>query len=321
MIDEPALPILNDQQLFDQLLKQHNPFFPEYYACYSSWLGGITQTPQLMVLPIDDHMVHRGDGVFEALKAVDRSVYLIDEHLQRLFISAEQIGLNPPVTFNKLKAIIRQTLQVANRDEALIRIFLSRGPGSFSVNPYDSIAPQLHVITTKLTPPVPEKYTRGIHIGSSSIPPKSPWLSQIKSCNYLPNVLMKKEAVDRHLDFVIAINDQGQITESATENIMLIDSSGTLVHPPLTEMLKGTTMTRACELAQIHNISVAVRPLALDEVYSAREIMITGTSLNVLPVVTYESQNIGDGKPGPIAKQLNQWMIQDIAAKKNGLSY
>lgn len=316
-----AIPVMNEKEAMEKILATYNPFYEEYYAFYSSWFGGIVKTPQLMLVPIDDHMVHRGDGVFEAMKAVSRGVYLLHEHLERLYTSAAKIAIKPPYSLQEMKAIILETLRVADKDHVLIRLYLSRGPGNFSVNPYDSIAPQLYIVITKLIPPTSEKYTKGLVIGKSYIPSKSSWMAQVKSCNYLPNVLMKKEAVDRKLDFVIGLDDDNNFTESATENVMIVDKSGVIVYPLLDNILKGTTMVRACELAEENGMKVVSRPISLDDIQSAREIMITGTSLNILPVVKFENVNIGDGKPGPIAKQLNEWMLADIKSAIRSVVY
>lgn len=310
-----TIPIIDEKQILKKLKSQKNPFFGEYYAFYSSWFGGIVRDPRWMLLPIDDHMVHRGDGVFEAMKAVGRSVYLMDEHLQRLFKSAEKIALKSPFNIDQMKEIIFETLRTANQNEVIIRVFLSRGPGNFSVNPYDSVEPQLYVVITQLKPPSSEKYENGVIIGKSDISAKSSWMAQVKSCNYLPNVLMKKEAVDRHLDFVIGTDTDGNITESATENIMIVDQDGVIVHPMLDNILKGTTMVRVCELARENGITTKVKSISIEDLQSAREVMITGTSLNILPVVEFEGYKIGNGKPGPVVKKLNELMLNDI--KKN----
>lgn len=307
-----TVPVINEKQVFETLMGQKNPFYHEYYAFYSSWFGGIVKNPRMMLLPIDDHMVHRGDGVFEAMKATGRSVYLFDEHLQRLFISAEKIALKSSLGVAELKTIVLDTLRAANQDEAIIRIFLSRGPGDFSVNPYDSVTSQLYIVVSKLKAPALEKYTNGVVIGKSCIPNKVSWMAQIKSCNYLPNVLMKKEAVDRGLDFVIATDTQGHLTESATENIMIVDQDGIVVHPPLDCILKGTTMVRVCELAEKNGMATQMRTISIENLKSAREVMITGTSLNVLPVVKFEDHNISHGKPGPIAQKLNEFILNDM---------
>lgn len=315
------IPQFTEKQIFDFLTTPSQPHLEKYYAFYSSWFGGIVKNPKFMLLPIDDHMVHRGDGVFEAMKAIARSVYLMDEHLQRLFKSAEKIALKSPFTMEEVKEIVLETLKVANQDEVMIRIFLSRGPGNFSVNPYDPSQAQLYVVITELNTPSPEKYKNGIHIGQSEIIGKSSWMAQIKSCNYLPNVLMKKEAVDRKLDFVIGVDEQGNLTESATENLMIVDKNGVLVHPPLDYILRGTTMVRAFELAVENGIATKIGVISKEELRSAREVIIAGTSLNILPVVKFESYIIGDGTPGPIAKKLNQLMLVDIKQGSRGVSF
>jgi 4-amino-4-deoxychorismate lyase len=315
------IPIIDENNFIQTIKSQKCRSIEEYYAFYSSWFGGIVKNPGLMLLPIDDHMVHRGDGIFEAIKAINRSVYLIDEHLKRLFDSAKKISLNISFDVNYVKEIILETLRAANQDNVIIRVFISRGPGNFSVNPYDSIAAQLYVIITSLKPPLPEKYLKGVMIGKSEIPIKSSWMAEVKSCNYLPNVLMKKEAVDRGLDFVIGIDSEGMVTEAPTENIMIVDNNETIIHPPLNGILKGTTMTRACELAREYGMKTEIKPIFQQDLQSASEVMITGTSLNVLPVVKFENHTIGKGQPGSIARKLNELMIVDIQSGKRGLSF
>ena len=310
-----TIPILNDSQILKNLSLQTNPHYDEYYAFYSSWFGGITTNPRMMLLPIDDHIVHRGDGVFEAMKTIGRSVYLLDEHLQRLFHSIERIALKSPLEFEEMKHVILQTLKVANRSDVVIRIYLSRGPGNFSVNPYDSVGAQFYVVVTHLKSFPRDKYEKGVVIGKSSIPIKDPWMAQVKSCNYLPNVMMKKEAVDRNLDFVIGIDEKGFIAEGAVENIMIIDKHGIIVHPEFDFILKGTTMIRACELAREHGLNTEVRSISLDDLLSAQEAMMCGTSLDVISVTQFEGININDGKPGPIVKKLQKFLFDDM---KNG---
>ena len=316
-----VIPILNDKQVFENLNTQSIPYLEEYYAFYSSWYKGIVKNPRMMFLPIDDHMVHRGDGVFEAMKAVARSVYLMDAPLQRLFRSAEQIAIKSSFDLYQIKEIVLETLRAANQNDATIRIFLSRGPGNFSVNPYDSIESQHYVVITQLSPPTVEKYQKGVVTGKSALPAKPSWMAQIKSCNYLPNVLMKKEAIDRQLDFVISTDIHGHIAESATENIMIVDQNGLIVHPKLDYILMGTTMVRAFELARENGFTTEVRSISVQDLLSAREVMITGTSLNILPVVQFENHQIGDGKPGTIARKLNKLMLNDIENGTRGTTF
>lgn len=308
------IPLLNEEDLISRLKSNKNPLYADCYAFYSSWYGGIIKSPEYLMLPLDDHLVHRGDGVFEAMKAVQRHVYLMDEHLKRLFRSAQSLYLETIQTYDEIKNIVIETLRVANRDNALIRIFLSRGPGSFSVSPYESVGSQLYIVITKLNTVSKEKVEQGVTIGQSELQAKPKWMANIKSCNYLDNVLMKKEAVDRKLDFIFSVDEEGVVTEGATENIMIVDQNGALVRPPLDSVLRGTILIRACELASQNGIDVVTRPFKLEDLLSAREIILTGTTLNILPAVKVENHQIADGKPGPIAKKLNELLKQDMAS-------
>ncbi|PIS10302.1 MAG: peptidase [Bdellovibrio sp. CG10_big_fil_rev_8_21_14_0_10_47_8] len=307
------IPVLDSSSVFGKLKEKGNPFWSQYFAFYSSWWGGIVQDPSLMLLPMDDHMVHRGDGVFEALKAVDRKVFLMDAHLQRLQSSAEKIGLSLPWTLEDAKEIILQTLKVANQSQALVRVFLSRGPGGFTTNPYDSVGAQFYVAITELKSLPETKYEVGVKIGRSQIPCKDSWMAQVKSCNYLPNVMMKKEAVDRGLDFTVGFDPEGFLTESSTENIVLVDAEGILVQPPLKYILKGTTMTRALQLAKDRGFAVEQRRLSEEDIFSAREVMMIGTTLDVLPVTEYEGKKISEGRVGAVAKELRQMVQKDLS--------
>ena len=312
-------PVLDPAKAVQNLQAKTYPFWDQYYAFFSTWYGGIIKNPgPLLTIPFDDHVVHRGDGVFEALKSVDRKFYLLDQHLQRLIISAEKIGIKLPFTKQQMTEIILQTLQVANQSETLIRIFLTRGPGGFTANPYDSIASQFYVIITKLSSPKIEKYTDGITIGKSKVPVKEGFMPQIKSCNYLPNVLMKKESVDRNLDFTVNFDSEGFLAESATENIIILDQDDVLTHPVLEKILKGTTMIRAFELAKNAGIKTNCRHISENDLIHAKEVMMTGTTFTLLPVISYESKKISDGKVGKNAKSLLKWLEDDM---KTGTTY
>lgn len=306
-------PILDEATAIQNLKAKALPVWDQYYAFFSSWYGGIIKNPRhLLTIPLDDHGVHRGDGVFEALKTVDRKIYLLEAHLNRLKNSADKIGLKLPYSLEEIANIIIQTLNVAAQAETLIRVFVTRGPGSFTANPYDSKFSQLYVVITKVTPPVLEKYTNGVKVGRSEIPVKEGIMPQIKSCNYLPNVLMKKESVDRNLDFTISFDEKGFLAESATENLIILDKNNVLTHPPLDRILKGTTMARVFELAKISGLQIAVRPITEADLLSANEIMMTGTTLDVLPVTQYDDHYVSDGKVGPNAKSLLHLIKDDM---------
>lgn len=312
-------PVLDPIQALQNLQAKSYPFWDQYFAFFSTWHGGIIKNPgPFLTIPFDDHVVHRGDGVFEALKTLDRKIYLLDQHLDRLIMSAEKIGIALPFAKSEMVDIILQTLRVADQSDTVVRVFLTRGPGGFTANPYESIASQFYVIITKLALPHQQKYAEGIHIGKSTIPVKEGMMPQIKSCNYLPNVLMKKEAVDRNLEFTVNFDREGYLAESATENIIILDKQDVLTHPPLEKILKGTTMIRAFDLAKKTGIKTSVRSISENDLLSAKEVMMTGTTFTLLPVISFESNVIGDGKVGKNAKAISKLIEVDM---KNGTPY
>ncbi len=306
-------PVLAPDEFLSRILSQDVGTRSSYRACYMSWVDGFVTDPRLMMIGLDDHMVHRGDGIFEALKVVNKKPYLLKEHLERLQRSADFISMQMPLCLPELANLVLETLEVSGLKNAMIRIFVSRGSGSFSPNPYDCKKSGLAIVATDFKSLSAEKYELGVKIGKSLVVPKPSIWARIKSCNYLPNVMMKKESVDRDLEFTVGFDEVGNLAESSTENIIVVDQKGRLCRPHLDRILKGCTMTRVMELAMTQNIlpHVTEDHLSENDVINAQEVMMVGTTLDVLPVTEYEGKKIAGGKVGPIAKALNKILIQD----------
>lgn len=312
-----SIKILSASEVQEKLQQRSYGAQKSYLAMYSTWWGGIVKDPGLMTVPVDDHLVHRGDGVFEAIKVVDGKIFLLQEHLERLTLSAAQISLALPMSIDEIRQVILSTTASVGAKNAVLRLYVSRGPGGFTTNPYESIASQLYLIVTGYTPLGEEKYLNGVKVGRSQIPPKDPWFAKIKTCNYLPNVLMKKESVDRKIDFAIGVDSDGFITEGSTENIVLIDKNKNLLRPKLRQILKGTTMMRSFELAEAlvaegSLYSIQEKDLTENDILEAQEVMMIGTTLDVLPVTEYEGKIIGDGKQGAISSKLLKLLREDM---------
>lgn len=293
------------------------PYQDSYFAMYSSLFGGIVTDPALMILPIDDHMVHRGDGIFEAIKAVRGRVYNLEGHLDRLDQSAAALYLAIPASRQELSAIIRETIRAAGRTDCMIRVFVSRGPGSFAVNPYDCPMPQLYVVVTSLGSPFMKLHPEGGRIRTSRIAAKSAGMSHIKNCNYAPNVLMKKEAVDAGVHFSAGFDERGFLTEGAIENMGIVTAGKRLLFPKLDRILAGTTMLRVMELARTLIPSgilkeVAFADISREDIMAASEFLLTGTTINVAAGVEFDGHPIGTGKPGPVYRALESVLEEDM---------
>jgi len=294
-------------------------------SMYSSQWQGFTTDPDLMMIPIDDHLVHRGDGAFDVMRCVRGQVYQMEEHLQRLCRSASAISLNFPPDFEHIRDLIKGLLIIGGEKDCLIRVILSRGPGSFTTNPYDCPSSQLYINVVRLHT-LPDKcYREGLPLVTSSIPIKKSFFANIKSCNYLQNVLMKKEAIEAGCKYSVALDERGFLAEGSTENIGVLTADNILKFPEFERTLSGITVNRVFCLAGrlveeglIKDVKFAnVSP---EEAYGAKEIFLTGTSIGVLPVVGYDGRRIGRGFPGAVYARLSALLWEDMTQNRDLLT-
>jgi len=309
--------VIKLSEYIETLEKTRKPWQQNYYAMYSSLLGGVVTDPVMMQVPLDDHLVHRGDGVFDTFKCVNRGAYNLESHLRRLLRSASAIGLEWPGGINEIRKLTIETLQVADHDGCSARIILARGPGSYTVSPYDSDAPSLYIVVYTGGTPFMQRKPEGADVRRSQVPVKHAKFATVKNCNYLPNVMMKRESVDWGVDFVVGFDLDEFMTEGATENFGIVTRNADLIFPNMKKVLDGTTMTRAMKLAEklVEKgmlESVGFGNITPKDVSSAREMLIVGTTLNVVSVRTFDGEPVGDGTPGEVGITLNQMVAEDI---------
>jgi len=312
------LPIIEDKnEYLDMLLKAPRPGMDQTLAFYDHRVGVIGKDPKLMLLPLDDHLVHRGDGVFETVKFVSRKLYQLDAHLERLVFSAQSVFLKPPCPWQDLKAMVLEVARAAGQDQGMIRVLLGRGPGGFGIDPGECPESSLYIVAYRLHPRPETMYEKGVTASRCSVPAKCGLLAKIKSVNYLPNVLMKREAVQGGWDYSLCFDDHGFVAEGAVENICMVDGQGRLVVPELNNALTGTTLMRALDAVKGER-SVLFRPVREDELYLAREVILLGTTIDALSVVRLNKKPVHDARPGPVSKQMRQFLRQDLL--ENGTS-
>ena len=273
--------------------------------------------PVEMTVPADDHVVHRGDGVFETIKCVDGFVYGLEPHLARLAASAERIGLRIPCSSADLAGIVLATLRAGRRRDGLVRVILSRGPGGFGVAPAECPEPALYVVAYRLPPPFMDAHPDGARAVTVDIPIKPGFLAAIKTCNYLPNALMKAAAHAAGADFPVAFDERGFLAEGATENLGIVTRGKVLQVPRPGRVLDGITAQRVLALAPevvrdglLSGVEASDIPrTAMD---SASEILIFGTTPDVTAVVQFDGRPVGSGRPGPVQAALNRLLVDDI---------
>jgi branched-chain amino acid aminotransferase len=297
--------VLNANDYLERLLAAPRPGSANILAFLDYRVGAICKDPKLLLIPLDDHLCHRGDGVFETVSYRSRRVLLLDAHLDRLRNSADALQLAPPCPWDELRVLILDVARASGVEQGSLRILLGRGPGGFGISPLECPSPSLYVIAMH-APDLPETvYAKGFSSCRSSIPARQSYLARIKNTNYLPNVLMTEEARRRGFDVPLSFDDQGNLAESAIANVGIVDAQGTLVVPEFTHSLPGTTVLKALELSKAH-MPVNTRPVPEEELYTAREFLFFSTSPGCVPITSYEGRPINDGQPGPTAKLLRQ---------------
>lgn len=312
------LPVLDSEAYLQKMLSVRRPGVEEVLAFYEHRLGAVCKDPSLMLVPLDDHIVHRGDGVFETMKYVGRKIYQLDAHIARMKRSSDAIKLQPPCTWERLREIIIDVCKAGEKDDGLVRVLLGRGPGGFGIDPRECPVPSLYVVSYHFSPKPQEWYDKGATAFRVSIPAKQDWIARIKSVNYLPNVLMKNEAVEKGYDYPICFDENDFMAEGATENMAIVDQEGTIIVPEFTNSLPGTTLLRAIELLA-GDVRAYFRKIREGELYNAREILVFGTTGDCLPIVRYNGKPIHDVRPGPVCLKALELIRKDMA--ENGVPF
>ena len=295
-----------------------------FYAMYSSALGGIVTDPALMVLPLDDHMVHRGHSVFDTATLTGGMLYQLDPHLDRLLRSAELARVPLPFPREELRQIVLDTAAASRQREGSVRYWLSAGPGGFGLGPAECVGSSFYVIVFNQELYPASYYTDGMKVITSNIPIKPPLFARIKSTNYLPNVLVVLEAKDRSADNGIFIDQRGMVAESSNMNVAFVTKDRVFRHPVFDAILSGITIQRVLQFAErlvqqgdLKEIRLA--DVSVSEGREAAEMMLIGSSIKIAPVVEWDGRPIGDGKPGPIAKMLLQLWEEDVRSAADQL--
>ena len=295
----------------------------KYWAFYSSQLGGIVTDRALMVIPFDDHMVHRGHGIFDTAAIQDGKIYDLEAHLDRFVRSARTSKLELPPR-EEMRDIIVRTTAASGRRDGSIRYWASAGPGSLGLTPAAGAEPGFFVMIFAGLSYPETWYTQGLRVMTTTYPIKPPLYAVTKSVNYLPNVLMQMEAQEHGVDNGVFIDEAGNVGESSNMNVAFVTADGTLKHPKFDHILSGCTSLRLLELAaalKTRNLlkGIEVCAISVAEARAAREMLLIGSSVKVAPIVEWDGKPIGDGKPGPIARALRELLQEDMRAARDRL--
>jgi branched-chain amino acid aminotransferase len=253
-----------------------------------------------------DHGLLYGDGVFEGIRSYGGKVFRLEEHLDRLWESAKAIWLEIPLSKAEMTKAVEDTLAVNGILDGYIRLVVTRGVGTLGLDPNKCSRPQVIIITDRISLYPDELYQNGLEIITVSTPRNHPAAlsPRIKSLNYLNNILAKIEGIQAGCIEAMMLNQRGEVAECTGDNIFLA-RKGRLLTPPIDAgILEGVTRDAVIALAKDAGIEVQEVPLTKHDVYIADECFLTGTAAEVVPVVKVDSRTIGDGKPGPMTRDM-----------------
>jgi len=252
-----------------------------------------------------DHGLLYGDGVFEGIRAYNGRVFRLDEHIDRLFDSAKTIDLAVPVSKEEMAKIIIETMKKNSLKDGYIRPIVTRGVGDLGLDPRKCEKASVICIAIEWGAMYGDLYEKGLKAVSVSVRrnPACALPPNVKSLNYLNNILAKIEANYKGGDEAIIFDTNGYISEGSGDNIFVV-KNGIIITPPTLNNLRGVTRAVVLEIAASHGITLEEKNLGYFDIYSADEVFVTGTAAEVAPITTIDGRSIGSGKPGPITRQL-----------------
>ncbi|HEY7422654.1 MAG TPA: branched-chain-amino-acid transaminase [Gemmataceae bacterium] len=272
------------------------------------WINGKLFDKADAKISVFDHGLLYGDGVFEGIRIYRGKVFRLREHIDRLYESARHIVLEPPLGREQMTQAVLDTVKANAKQDGYIRLLVTRGAGSLGLDPGRCSDPQVIIIVDDISLYPAEFYEKGLEVITASIIRNHPNAlnPRIKSLNYLNNILAKIEAVRAGCQEAIMLNHNGEVAECTGDNLFVV-KHGILRTPHLVAgILEGVTRNAVLGLAREAKIPVQEMALTRHDVYSADECFLTGTAAEVVPVVQCDGRLIGNGKPGPITRQLRE---------------
>lgn len=273
-------------------------------------------------ISVFDHGLLYGDGVFEGIRTYNRLVFKLKEHIDRLFESAHTIMLKIPLTKEKIIKAVISTLKENKLKDAYIRLVVTRGEGDLGLDPRKCVGGATVIIIADKIVLYPEKlYKEGLEIITVPTIRNLPEAlnPQIKSLNYLNNILAKIEAVNVGYEEAIMLDSLGYVAECTGDNIFIARNNHLYTPPQCMGTLRGITRDTVLDIARKSKIPVHEHVLTRHELYISSECFLTGTAAEVIPVVKVDGRIIGSGSPGRLTLSLMKKFKE--LTKKEGIRY
>ena len=258
-------------------------------------------------ISVFDHGLLYGDGVFEGIRSYNRLVFKLKQHIDRLFESAHSLMIQMPLSKEEIIRAVIKTLKANRLSNAYIRLVITRGEGDLGLDPRKCKGnASIIIIADKITLYPERLYRNGLKIITVPTIRNHPEAlnPQVKSLNYLNNILAKIEAINAGYQEAIMLDPLGYIAECTGDNLFIVRDGQLYTPPQCMGTLRGITRDTVLEIAEGLSIPTHEHVLTRHELFIADESFLTGTAAELVPVVYVDGRQIGNARPGRITRLL-----------------
>ncbi|SHM23794.1 branched-chain-amino-acid transaminase [Halanaerobium congolense] len=257
-------------------------------------------------ISVFDHGFLYGDGIFEGIRAYNGRVFMLDQHIKRLYQSAKTIMLDIPLNKKEMEAAILKTIRANELSDAYIRVVVSRGKGDLGLDPRKCPKPTVVIIASAIQLYPEELYETGLKLVTVPTRRNGPEMvnPRIKSLNYLNNIMARLEANQQGAPEAIILNTDGYVAECTGDNIFIIEENTITTPPRYAGILKGTKREIVLEVAAEMGLEVKEELFTRHDLFNADECFLSGTAAEAIPVVEVDGRVIADGSVGQKTKAI-----------------
>lgn len=253
-----------------------------------------------------DHGLLYGDGVFEGMRTYNGKTFRLGEHVDRLYDSARAIMLQVPISKEEMIAITEEGVRRSGVQDGYLRHVITRGVGDLGLDPRKCPRASVIIVFDVIAIWPAERYEQGLTLITAGTPinQREALSPRVKSLNYLNHILAKVEATNAGADDAIMLDSGGFVAEATGMNLF-VWKKDTLYTPAVyAGLLRGVTRDAIMEIASEAGYRVVETMLNRYDVYTAEEAFLTGTAAEVAPIRMVDGRVIGEGKAGPVTRDL-----------------